>query len=437
MKTECRVCSEERRSKEVVAKGEHDVRFNQEMFWAAPLVFATNDMKYEVNKLRAMQYAQHHQKAVTFAPAKDVISTQALAERPDLVSRKVEWLQRHDRESGDLYGVLPLVQGMPYVLTDHIDRSEEKQLLRGRVGYMHSWEVDEADTSKHVNGERILQKNTKVVYLKFYEKNGDEVAWQLDGTTEPGMYPIECKKSTWFLDKGRKNPALRITRCQVPIAPAFAFTAHAAQGQTYEQGAIVDLRVSNTTSTLNGYVGITRVKSRENLLIYRSFPLHLYQNGDQHGPVLLLRHLRGEDIDWQKIEQEYMPSKLCYGCRMSRYKQDFPAHQWDRKNKMPVCTECIQERQRAGTPLDCSVCGLWKAWECFDKTYHNVQSVNFRHCKECIVLHICKGECGILPCLARPRAVLILFYRAQRCVKKLLVCSRGSHLGAATSHPAP
>ena len=166
-KIECAKCSEERASKEVVARGDGDVRFSQKEFVAAPLIFATNDMKYEANKLRALNYAKYHEQEVKFAPAKDVISTQALAERPDLVTRKVEWLQRHDRESGDLYGILPLVQGMPYVLTDHIDRSEEKQLLRGRVGYLHSWEVDAAETSKMVNGKRVLQKNVKVLFLKF------------------------------------------------------------------------------------------------------------------------------------------------------------------------------------------------------------------------------------------------------------------------------
>merc|ERR1711879_1061828 len=55
---------------------------------------------------------------------------------------------------------------------------------------------------------------------------------------------------------------------------------------------------------------------------------------------------------------------------------------------------CLRERDRAGTPLDCSVCGLWKGWECFEKKFHNVQTVNFRHCKECVVLHICQGVCG-------------------------------------------
>ena len=66
-------------------------------------------------------------------------SLDALREKPGLAADKLQWLQRHDRESGDLYGMLPLIQNMPVALTDHIDRSPEKQLLRGKVGYIHSW----------------------------------------------------------------------------------------------------------------------------------------------------------------------------------------------------------------------------------------------------------------------------------------------------------
>ena len=71
--------------------------------------------------------------------ATDKPSTQALRERPDLSARKLEFLSRHDRESGDLYGILPLIKGMPVAMTDHIDRSLDKRILRGRVGHVHSW----------------------------------------------------------------------------------------------------------------------------------------------------------------------------------------------------------------------------------------------------------------------------------------------------------
>ena len=66
--------------------------------------------------------------------AKDVPSAHTLRERPDAVLQKKQWLMRHDRECGDLYGMLPLIEGMPVMLTDHVDRNPDKMLLRGRIG---------------------------------------------------------------------------------------------------------------------------------------------------------------------------------------------------------------------------------------------------------------------------------------------------------------
>ena len=73
--------------------------------------------------------------------------------------------------------MVPLARGMPVALTDHIDRSPDKQLLRGRIGKVHSWVLAEGDESKFENGVRILNKLPKVVLVKFYRADGGEVRW--------------------------------------------------------------------------------------------------------------------------------------------------------------------------------------------------------------------------------------------------------------------
>ena len=55
------------------------------------------------------------------------------------------------------------------------------------------------------------------------------------------------------------------------MTPAFAMTLHAAQGQTFSKGAIVDLCIGGSSSTMSSYVAITRVERREDLLIYNLF----------------------------------------------------------------------------------------------------------------------------------------------------------------------
>ena len=58
-----------------------------------------------------------------------------LSEKLCIVQEKLEWLKRHDRDCGDLYGMLPLAQGMPVVLADHIDRNPEKN------SYVGEWDT--------------------------------------------------------------------------------------------------------------------------------------------------------------------------------------------------------------------------------------------------------------------------------------------------------
>ena len=161
-----------------------------EKFETAPAVFPNNDLKNEVSKLRAHGYARKRGVGLMYCPAKHTPSTEALRERPDLPSQKVSWLNRHDRESGDLYGVLPLMKGLPVAMTDHIDRSSDKRILRGRVGTVDSWVLADDEKSVFENGKRILKKLPKVVYVQFTEDDGRPCTWKLPGIEKAGVYPI-------------------------------------------------------------------------------------------------------------------------------------------------------------------------------------------------------------------------------------------------------
>ena len=104
--------------------------------------------------------------------------------------------------------------------------------------------------------------------MNFDFQNGEiilidkELNWTLDGMSEPGLYQFVPKKRDWFLDEGCLHPMLKLTRNQLPLMPAFAMTAHAAQGQTFSDGAIVDLRLGGSSSAMSSYVAITRVEKR-------------------------------------------------------------------------------------------------------------------------------------------------------------------------------
>ena len=359
LKEECSFCAERRKSKCRVAANTE--AFGEDKFRKAPAIFANNDVKYDANKSRSQKYANDENLAVTYASAKDTPSLDALREKPGIAADKLTWLQRHDRESGDLYGLLPLIHGMPVALTDHIDRSPDKQLLKGKIGFLHSWVLDEKESSQFQDGVRILNKLPKVVFVKF-----PDAEWELPGLGVKGLYPITPKRSKWFLDKGRKHPVLKISRQQIPLAPAWAITAHAAQGQTLA-AAIVDMQIGRGTSPIASYVAMTRVRCRDDLLIYRPFDRSLFTRGPPQGPELLLKKLRGEYIDWAKIEEEHTPHKRCSLCGFEAFKQDYLIGQWNRKDKRHCCNGCLARKKAEGTPYECKQCHLWKDADAYEE----------------------------------------------------------------------
>jgi hypothetical protein len=186
---------------------------------------------------------------------------------------------------------------------------------------------------------------------------------------------------------------LRIVRSQVPLAPAFAMTAHASQGQTFKQGCIVDLRIGRGTNPIASYVAMTRVQRREDMVIYRPFERELFNRGPKRGPHLLLTALRGEAIDWAAIEQEFMPRARCYGCNFIRFKCSYALQQWSRQNKQPYCKDCVDKKKRLDTPLQCNTCYMWKAEIAFKVAQRHPNCINTRVCIDCVEKRRCK-ECG-------------------------------------------
>eukprot|EP00959_Pyramimonas_sp_CCMP1952_P409060 8572459-Pyramimonas_sp.AAC.1 len=86
---------------------------------------------------------------------------------------------------------------MTVALTDHIDRSDDKNLLRGRAGHVQSWICDGGGVSDQVTrgGETILKKTPKVIFAMFDEGddgNGGRKPCQrtIEGLKTPGLHPV-------------------------------------------------------------------------------------------------------------------------------------------------------------------------------------------------------------------------------------------------------
>ena len=232
------------------------------------------------------------------------------------------WLQYHDRDTGDLCGMLPLAVGMKVALTEHLDRP--KNLLKGSIGRIHSW---------------VWQDNDRLpsaVYVHF-----PNAEWKLDGVEMAGVYPILPKQKDWYLDARRDYPVLKIKRRQIPLTPAYAMTAHASQGKTLP-AVLLDLNVDKNVDATFGTVAASRVRSREDCLILRPFRHFLFNRGVPEGPGLLLKTLRGEIVDWQAFREGRVPTATCCGCWELLPFDAFDYQQWERvrANDRAKCLSC-------------------------------------------------------------------------------------------------
>jgi hypothetical protein len=293
-----------------------------------------------------MQWAISRGKTVYVAVARDKASAAVLQEKPALMAEKLQWLQRHDQECGGLYGLLPLCVGMPVRATEHLDR--RRGILKGCRGTIVGWSSCSGETQ---DGVVLWNTLPQTVYVKFDTAE----CWQIDGVPEENVYPVATCKRVWYLDRQRKNPQLRVSRTQFPLAPAFAITAHVAQGQTIPEGVLTDLCVGPGGNPFTAYVAFTRVQGRAQLFIYRAFDAAPFQKGIGLGRDLLLRQLRGERIDWKALLAKYCDERTCGACAERKPANAFTAGQWKRSDAERVCRECAKTYADAGTPWQCNV----------------------------------------------------------------------------------
>jgi len=159
--------------------------------------------------------------------------------------------------------------------------------------------LDEREPKISKRGDTLLQYPPKVLYVKF-----NDAAWSVEGMKESGTYPVTPISKYWHVDQQEKT--LKVKRTQQPVAPDYARTAYNSQGMTLP-AAIVDLCFDENMDPATAYVSLSRVKVADDILIMQAFNLKPFTQGSPLGPRLLLKKLRGEDIQPdidQHLEQE-------------------------------------------------------------------------------------------------------------------------------------
>ena len=217
--------------------------------------------------------------------------------KPEALNEKrLSWLQRHDQDTGNITSLLPLAVGMPIRLTDNVDRN--RQLYRGRRGFLHAWTLHLESTTLETNGEMLIDRLPLVIYVIFPEAD-----WHI-GELPRGVYPITPRSRAWQVNK---RTGIQARRKGYTLIPDFASTAHMIQGATLET-AFTDLLDATAKTSLSAmiaaYVCLSRVKELRNIVVMQPFCPSLLTRGPPSGPARLIPKLTGKSSSEAAIKND-------------------------------------------------------------------------------------------------------------------------------------
>ena len=109
----------------------------------------------------------------------------------------------------------------------------------------------------------------------------------------------------------------------------------------------------------------------------------------------MLGLLRGEEIDWARIEEKHTPKRLCLVCGFVRVKDSFLPSQWNRKDERCFCKACVAQKMEEEIPYECLTCHFWKAGGAFSDQQQ--RSYAHRRCMDCVEKRKCKDCEQLLP----------------------------------------
>lgn len=214
----------------------------------APIIVSENATKDALNVAAAEAFAKQTGRHLYWYYCTDTHDGQTITD-PDL---RQHLLSMTSNNTGHRLGRIPLVIGMPVMITTNFDVSNG--IVNGRIGVLKSvnyW-VDD-DGNRHATSCIVESSGITGPTLSGLDEN-QAVALQ-DVVEMLFVHPHSKKKC-------------KIKRTQLPIQPAFSITAYKSQGMSLDQ-VVVDLE--SCSGSESPYVMISRVKSLNGLLILRPF----------------------------------------------------------------------------------------------------------------------------------------------------------------------
>ena len=198
--------------------------------------------------------------------------------------RKEKWLELHDRCTNGIPSLLPLVVDLPVRFTEAVDkRSREQGVFKHTRGILRTWELPEDErVDKIEDPEVVLYKRPLKLHIEI--PSGTASMPVVNGRK---MYTLTVQVRGWSLGNAG---AVKISRYGFPI-PDFGGTAHAYCGSTLEAALGDFLHWSAKpclSAMLKAYIIRSRVKEIKDIIAAQPYSPHLFRQGLQPGPQLLL-----------------------------------------------------------------------------------------------------------------------------------------------------
>ena len=216
----------------------------------APMIVYTNAIKDAINLEATMAFAKRTGQAVHWYHSVDLYRGKPIED--DAISDLLDMLPSN--KTGGRLRALPLVLGMPVVITENFDVAGG--VVNGSTGILRK-------VHYHVDDDKR--------YLTYCIVEVSDVTADALPHLPPkhvAVLPGEVEMKAFRHPNSGRSVTLR--RHQVPLDAAFAITAHKAQGRTMTQ-VVVDL--NSCIGTEAAYVMISRCTSLKGLMILRPFPI--------------------------------------------------------------------------------------------------------------------------------------------------------------------
>ena len=249
--------------------------------------------------------ASQSQQKVMVCVAQDTCKGKPI-EDPSLIKKLLEL---SDSKTEHLPGLLPLVSGMPVILTQNI--AIELGLMNGTNGVFRQL-VYELDSVSYADLSQTFPSTTEYVHRPLYaliEIPNSKVEYSLEAL-QPKLIPVPLVEQSFQVDigdmlpkdkalKSNRKAFLTIKRRALPLVPAYCITTHKSQGQTLNK-VIVDLRLPNETDDIAAvYVPLSRVKRLLDLAILRHFDYR----------VLLIKPSKSQLAEIERLDRLYIETQ--------------------------------------------------------------------------------------------------------------------------------